>query len=40
MDPEHTAACQLHGDTEQADPNCKHCNGSGWIGDIVCPACS
>lgn len=23
-----------------ADPNCQHCGGSGWIGDIACPACS
>lgn len=20
--------------------NCQHCGGSGWIGDIKCPACS
>jgi hypothetical protein len=20
--------------------NCGHCNGTGWIGDLVCPACN
>ncbi|WP_269153422.1 hypothetical protein [Streptomyces halstedii] len=20
--------------------DCSHCNGTGWIGDIKCPACS
>ncbi|MGQ4352000.1 hypothetical protein [Streptomyces drozdowiczii] len=29
-----------HGPETQADPDCKSCGGSGWIGDIVCPACS
>ncbi|MFH8483163.1 hypothetical protein [Streptomyces sp. NPDC018055] len=27
------AAAVVHG-------SCGHCNGSGWIGDIVCPACN
>lgn len=25
---------------EMPNPNCQHCGGSGWIGDIACPACS
>lgn len=24
---------------EAPNPSCPHCGGSGWIGDIVCPAC-
>ncbi|WP_329614998.1 hypothetical protein OG244_19350 [Streptomyces brevispora] len=38
MDHDHAVdTCRLHGHTEQADPNCTHCGGSGWIGDIACP---
>lgn len=22
------------------DGDCSHCNGTGWIGDIKCPACT
>lgn len=25
---------------EAPNPQCGHCGGTGWIGDIVCPACS
>lgn len=31
---------QFHPVSEMPNPNCPHCGGSGWIGDLVCPACS
>ncbi|MFE5828672.1 hypothetical protein ACFQ8W_00120 [Streptomyces sp. NPDC056508] len=30
----------LRGHTCERAGNCGHCNGTGWIGDIVCPGCN
>ncbi|MDQ1041481.1 DnaJ-class molecular chaperone [Streptomyces sp. V3I8] len=24
----------------KTDPNCESCGGTGWIGDLHCPACN
>lgn len=42
MDHNHepTRCGPFHPIPEAPNPQCPHCGGTGWIGDLVCPACS